>query len=512
MPGPKKSDSLSIAAAALAITAVALHILVNYMSPYGIHRDEFLYLAMGDHLQLWRMDFPPFLGVISNISRAWFGQSLAALRLLPAFAGGFLILFAVDAARRLGGKAFAQILTAVSMLASVLYLRAANLLQPVVFDELWWTIGMWCLIRWRQSGDKRWWIALGIVCGIGLFTKFSIVFFGFGVFVGLVATRDRTLLTTRWPWIAFALTVLIGLPSLVGQIVLGFPVMAQLDSLRSHQLVRISSLNFVSGQAFMLGLGVFVAVIGIVALIASKRFSNFRILGWTFIGSFAILILLQGKAYYLGPVYPVLIGAGAVIIENMVTGHASGVFRKAVIALIVLGGLATLPLGLPILPPPTMERYDHLLGTTSAVKSNEGVVLRLPQDYADMLGWEERVAELARIYKNLSPEERADAIIIAGNYGEAGAVDYYGPRHGLPHALCVSGSYWFFGPGDKPGKIAITIGCDEASLKRNWRSVTKISRLKDEWTVPEEQDLVFYLCGSQIRSVQTIWPSFAGRN
>jgi hypothetical protein len=512
MSSQKKSEKLSFIAALIALFAVAMHIAVNYISPYGIHRDEFLYFAMGEHLQLWRMDFPPLIGVIAIYSRLWLGNSLAAIRFFPALAGGLLILIAVDSARRLGGKSFAQILTAVAILMPGMYLRTASLFQPVIFDELWWTLGLWCLLRWRQSGSNAWWIGLGVVMGIGLFTKFSILFFGFGVLVGLLATSERRLLATRWPWAALALTLAIGLPSLVGQVRLGFPVLAQIDNLRTYQLVHISYLGFLTGQFFILGFSIVVAITGIIALLFSKRFSSYRILGWAFIGSFAALLLTHGKAYYLGPIYPVMIAAGAVMFEQVWTGRTAVVFQRFTIGTILLLGMVNVPIGLPILSPPQMEQYSRTLGLTAVVRTNSGGQLRLPQDYADMLGWEDRVDEIAKIYNSLTPAQRADAVILAGNYGEAGAVDFFGPRHGLPHAICTSGTYWFFGPGQKPGHVTITIGCDEQSLKRNWRRVTPVGHLTNDWTVNEEQNLTFYLCEDEMHSVQSVWHLFEGKN
>jgi len=503
---------LSPAVIALAAASVVLHVLVNLWSPYGFHRDEFLYLAMGDHLRLWSMDFPPFIAVIANISRALLGESLAAIRFFPALAGALLIVIASDIARRLGGGMFAQILAAVAMLLPTIYLRPAGLFQPVVFDQLWWTLGMWCLLLWKQSGDNRWWIGIGAAMGVGLFTKFSILFFGFGVLTGLLATPDRRMLVTRWPWIALALTLAIGLPSIVGQIALGFPVTAQIADLQSSQLVRVSAVDFVTGQFMMLGLSTIVAVAGLIGLLLSRAFIQYRILGWTFVGAFAILLALHGKAYYLGPAYPAMIGAGAVIIESLGAGSGRIVFRGAITGVVVLGGLIGLPMGLPILPPLEMQGYAQALGVTSAVKTNTGDVLRLPQDYADMLGWEERVAAMAKAYHEIPLAARAETIIIAGNYGEAGAIDFLGPRLGLPHALCVSGSYWFFGPGTLPGNNALTIGIDKDDLRKYWNIVTPVAELRNEWTVPEERHLTIYYCEHARTSVQHLWPSFAGIN
>ncbi|MGE5313064.1 MAG: hypothetical protein ACM3Q4_00055, partial [Acidobacteriota bacterium] len=335
---------------------------------------------------------------------------------------------------------------------------------------------------------------------------------GFGVLIGLLATKERKLLATRWPWIALALTLAIGSPSIVGQVRLGFPVFGQMNVLQSVQLVHIDHFAFLTGQLFILGISIVPAVIGAAALLASKRFSSYRILGWTFIGTFLVLLFAHGKAYYLGPIYPALIGAGAAVLDRGQSGRTAVIIRRFALGGILVLGIVFSPLGLPILPPPQMEQYGTSLGLAAAVRTNTGELLRLPQDYADMLGWEDRVSEIAKIYKRLTPAQRSQAVIIADNYGEAGAIDFYGPKYGLPRAICVSGSYWFFGPGERPGRVAITIGIDEKDLRDNWRTVTRMAELRNEWTVPEEQHLEFYQCEFEKQTVQTLWPQFEGRN
>jgi hypothetical protein len=512
MTSQPKIERLSLIVVGIALGAFLIHLAVNLMSPYGFHRDEFLYLAMGEHLQLWQMDFPPLIAVLANISRAVFGDSLASIRFFPAAAGSLLIVLAADIARRLGGKAFSQTVSALAMLMPTIFLRPGNLFQPVVFDQLWWTLGLWCLLRWRESGNTRWWVYLGIVMGIGLFTKFSILFFGCGVLVGLLVTSDRRMLRTRWPWIALALTVLIGLPSLIGQLRLGFPVIGQMQDLQSRQLVHVSWSGFVVGQFMMLQLSSLVALTGIIALLTAKRFAQYRILGWVFVGSFTLLFLTHGKNYYLGPIYPAMIGAGAVVMESVGSGRWKTVFRASLMVLLFTVGLVTVPLGLPILPPPDMEQYTQRLGINEAVKTNTGDLLRLPQDYADMLGWEEQVKALADVYQALSPEQRTHTVIFAGNYGEAGAIDFFGPRYGLPHALCVNGTYWYFGPGSEPGTSVLTIGIGEKRLKGNWTNVTLKSQITNTWAVLEEQRLAVYFCEDELKPIQALWPGFAGRH
>ncbi|HQT92932.1 MAG TPA: glycosyltransferase family 39 protein, partial [Candidatus Kryptobacter bacterium] len=303
---------------ALVIGVLMLHVAVNIWGPYGFHRDEFLYIAMGAHLRLFGMDFPPLIALLANLERAVLGNSIAAIRFFPAVAAAILIWLSADMARRLGGGTFAQVVAAFMMFFSPIFLRPGSLFQPVVFDQLWWTLGCWAIVRWKESDNPQWWIALGIIMGIGLFTKFSIFLFGFGVFVGLVATHDRRLLPTRWPWIALALTLLIGSPALIGQVTLGFPFFGVMHDLQKQQFTHVSWLDFVTGQILMLGVISFiVSVTGIVALFGSGRFKNFRIIAWVYVGAFAVLFIMHGKAYYLGPVYPAMIAAGAVMTEQV---------------------------------------------------------------------------------------------------------------------------------------------------------------------------------------------------
>ncbi len=507
-----KKDGVSPVVFLLVAALFLLHVAVNIWGPYGFHRDEFLYIAMGEHFRLFGMDFPPLIGLIAEIERMVLGNSIAAIRFFPAIAAAILVWVSADIARRLGGGTFAQILSALLMFFSPIFLRPGSLFQPVVFDQLWWALGCWVVVRWKESGDPRWWIALGIIMGIGLFTKFSIFLFGFGVLVGLIATHDRRLLLTRWPWIALAITLLIGSPSIIGQVTLGFPFFGVMGDLQRQQFTHVSWLDFATGQILMLGVISFlVSVTGIVVLFGSGRFKNFRILAWVYAGAFAVLFMMHGKAYYLGPIYPVMIAAGAVMTEVVGKAKWRIAFRSVLLLLLFAGGIVSLPFGVPILPPQKMAGYGAALGMSAANTTNTGRALRLPQDYADMIGWNQRVEAIARVYDSLDSAQKSQAVILASNYGEAGAIDFLGPRLGLPHSICFEGTYWFYGPGKKTGATTIAIGFDSLDLVKNWRVIKPAAHIVNKWTVPEEQNLTIYLCEDEIKTAQEIWPSLADK-
>ena len=488
----------------VALAGLGLHLWVNATSPYGFHRDELLYLAMGRHLRLWRMDFPPGIAMIAEGTRAALGDSLVAVRTLPAVAGALLVVAAALFARELGGGRRAQVLAAIAVAASPLFLRAAGLFQPVVFDQLVWTVALFALARLCWRPDGRWWLALGLALGVGLLVKFSIAFIGLAIVVGILATRLRRSLLGPWPWVALVLALAIGSPSLVGQWALDYPVLGQMRDLREVQLERVTPADFLVGQ-LLWGPGVVLAAIGLLTLLLARRWDRVRALGWTCAAAFAILLLLKGKSYYVGPVYPALFAAGAVTLER-------SVFRWVLGLLVLAYGAVTLPLGVPILPPERMAAYIEEIGATSALRTNTGELERLPQDYADMLGWEEQVRAVAGVYHELPEGERREAVVLAGNYGEAGAIDFFGPRLGLPGAVSPTGSYWFFGPGELPGRVAVVIGPSREDLAPFFDSLEVAGRVRHPWAVAEERDLPIFVARRPHRTLQEIWPTLAGRN
>jgi len=243
------------AIATLSVLTFALHIFVDWLSPYGFQRDEFLYMAMGRHLQLWRMDFPPFIAILSQVQRFLLGDSIVAIRFAPAVAAGLLVLMAALISREMGGGRVSQLFAAIAVATSPVFIRTGVLFQPVVFDELWWTLALYALARLGAESTRddmlstrpRWWIALGIACGIGLLTKFSLLFFGAALVLALIVAPQRRVMLSRWPWIAAAIAIVLGSPSIVGQLRLGFPVVGQMRTLESSQLMHVSFKSFILG-------------------------------------------------------------------------------------------------------------------------------------------------------------------------------------------------------------------------------------------------------------------------
>ena len=496
----------------LAGLILAAHVAVNLASPYGFHRDEFLYLAMGQHLRVWSMDFPPLIAMLARGVRAVFGDSLAAVRLVPALAASALVLMAGMIARELGGGRAAVGLAALGVVTCPLFLRAGSLFQPVVLDQLTWTVALYALARLgraRGTDDElRWWLTLGLAGGVGLLAKFSILFLGAGVLVALVLTPLRSAFRTPKPWLALAVALIVGAPSVVGQMRLGWPVLGQMQDLRTVQLERVTPLDFLAEQ-LLWGPVVLLAIGGVIWLLTATASRPWRAMGWACIAAFLLLLILHGKSYYAGPIYPALIAAGCVALER-VGAPAATPLRVVTAAVLLTAGAVAVPMGFPVLPPPAMIRYGGALGVTNT--TNTGDVLALPQDYADMLGWERLVQATADVYRDLPDADRTRAVLIGGNYGEAGALDLFGPKLGLPPVVSAAGSYWFFGPGKLPGDVAIVVGADSTDLAPFFGEVHLARTVSNPLGVPEERLVRIYVCRKPRQTLQQVWPALAGRN
>ncbi len=475
-----------------AIASLGLHLLPR--PGYGFHRDELLYLAMGDHLSLLRMEFPPLIALLARAARVVPLDLLAAIHLLPALAAAALPVLTARICRVLGGGARAQRCSAVAVLAAPLFLRAGSLFQPVVFEQLWWAIALLALVELLAGRDRRWWLVLGASIGLSALTKFSVVFLVAGLLVALALSPLRRDLRSRWLWLGAGMAAVLALPSLTGQIAWDWPFLAQARALQATQLRHVDAAGFLGGQFFMLGPGAPLWIIGLIALLAAASLRRFRPVGLLALTVLLLLLLLGGKDYYFGPIHPLLIAAAATVLGTWFDRRGRVPLFAGAIALLLVGGAGLLPLGVPILPPPQLARYAAALGVTRATETNQGGRLPLPQDFADMTGWREQVAVVAGVFHSLSAEQQRSAVIMTNNYGRAGAVALFGPEFGLPYPISRHGDFYLWGTGDRSGEVIVLVGGRAEDWRRYWGEVTEAGRSANPWGVEEEQSVPIYLC------------------
>ena len=484
----------------LAIAKFLFHLFTA--NRYGIFRDELYYLACGEHLDWGYVDQPPLIALIAWIARHSFGDSLVGLRLIPALAGAATVWLTGKVTRELGGAGFAQVLAALAVICVPIYLILHHWLTMNAFEPLLWIACFWCIIRAINRNDARYWIWFGVWAGIAMETKYTIAFFVIALVVALLLTRERRSLITKEFWIGAAIAFLIFLPNLIWLARHDFPFLELMHNIRQTQrdVVRgpiafiLDQIQIINPILLPLWAG------GLIWLLIERRF---RSLGMIYIFLLAVFIALRGKNYYLSPVYPLLFAGGAVGFEKITAGRGRW-SRVAYAVLVVFSILVLAPTVSPILSPDGAVDYQAKLGIEPPKAENQSTG-PLPQYFADEFGWREMAEETARVYNSLSPEERARTAIFANNYGEAGAIDFFGPRLGLPKSICNHQSYWLWGPRDYDGSTVIVLGSDGSGDREHFQTVEAAGHVEHRYSRRDEHFTIF-LCRGLAGDLRQFWP------
>ncbi len=447
---------------AWAIGAIGFLIQMLFNGRYGYFRDELYYLACSNHLAFGYVDFAPLIAWLTRGFCMVFGDSLHAIRLLPALAFGAEVALTGFLTRELGGKRWAIFLGCISVLLAPVILGNGTRLAMNPIEPLFWMGCIYVLLLVVNRDQPKLLAWCGILLGFGLLNKHSTVFFVAAVVFGLLLSSDRRLLFTKWFWLAAAIAFCIALPNVIWQYVHHFPTLEDLRNVKAtHKNIELPPLAFLQHQLGMLNpYSLFVWLAGLFYLLFHPSGKRFRFLAYTYILFLFVMMFLKGKDYYVAPIYPMLYAAGAVLWETVIQTYARVRWlRYAIPAIIILFGLLAAPLVLPILPPEKIPVYINALGIKMTHTEN-GMVSVLPQHFADEFGWPEMVATVAGLYNSLPPDERAKTAILAGNYGGAGAIDFFGPRYGLPKAISAHQNYYYWGPRNYTGESVILLEWD----------------------------------------------------
>ena len=457
----------------VSIIPLLLHSLIH--PEFGFQRDEFLYIAMADHLDWGFLEVPPGIAVIAMISKFLFGVSYFSFHVFPALAGCLMVFMTGWMTRAMGGNRFAQILSAVCVMISPSYLRSSLLLQPVVFEQLYVTLLAFAVIKLLKSQNPRWWLAIGLISGIGLMNKYSMLLFGLGLVIGILVTRNRKMFLTRWPWLGAGIAFLNFLPNILWQYGYQWPIFDHLKKLSETQLVHVSPLGFLEGQLWMNPFTSVVWLTGIFFFLFAKRGRMFRATGWIFVTALAVLLIFSGKDYYLLPAYPMLLAGGSVLIAGWAWIEKRKWLQTVVVIIMAAVHTRFIPYGIPIYSVNKMQEYclymaEHR-GLDGPLRWETGKMHKLPQDYADMLGWEGIARTTSKVYHSLPDSEKTDCAVIGSNYGLAGAIDYYSKKYDMPKSISPNGSYFIWGPRSYSGKSAVLVGVDTSVASKFFNTV-----------------------------------------
>src|SRR5579864_5008346 len=475
-----------------------LHLFTS-VRHYGYFRDELYYLDMARHLDWGYVDAAPLVAVYAKVALL-LGGSLAALRILPALAGAGLVAISVLIARELGGGRYAQFLAGFFLLLCPAVLWASSLFTNNAFEPLFWMGCIWVLARILRSGDSRLWLWFGVLAGLGLENKHSTLSFGFAVTVALLLTHHRREFARPWIWIAGAIALTLFLPNIIWQVRHHFPTIEDLANVRREgKNVVLGPLPFVKEQ--IIDMHPILLPVWLSGLVWFLRDRRWRLLGLIFAVFFVLMELAHAKNYYLFPIYPMLLAGGAVAIERWLANRAAWTCT-VVVVIILLATLPAVPLVTWMLPPERLLAYQNAIGfkPSKAEVHHESL---LPQPIADQFGWPEMVSEVAAIYKSLPPDERDKTGIWAGNYGEAGAINEFGPRYGLPRTWSRHQNHWYWGPPPQAFKNLIVVQWSLDDVRDNCASFQAFEHYQRFGM--DEENIPMYLCRGVTFDIQKIW-------
>jgi len=484
---------------------LVLHLATS--SGYGYFRDELYYLACAEHLDIGYVDHPPLSIFFLWGVRGLLGDSLLALRLMPAVLGAATVALVGLMARALGGGGWAAALAMTGALAAPEYLALNHFYSMNAFDIFFWALAAYLLVRIFEDASPRLWVLLGLVLGLGLLNKISVLWLGAGLLVGLVASSQRRWLATPWPWSSALLAAVVSSPYLIWQLRHGWPTVEFIRNATTEKMVEVAPLDFLAGQVnMMLPLSLPLWLGGLAYLIFHPGGTKHRAVGWTYLTVFLILVASgSSRAGYLAAAYTWLYAAGGVAAEKVLGAGRLGWMRPAAIAVLIAGGAVAAPLALPLLPVATYIRYARALGEQPSTEERKELG-ELGQFYADMHGWEAIVGTLVEVHGRLPPEERPAARVFAPDYGVAGAVDLLGRRQGLPPAISGHNNYWLWGPRGWDGRVLVVVGDREERLRERFERVERAATIECGLCMPYENHRPVWVCRGLRRPVPDVWP------
>lgn len=481
----------------LALVSVLLHTLTN--GRYGFHRDELASLDDGRNLAWGYVAYPPLTPLLARTAFTLFGPSLIGLRFAATLALSFVIILTGLMARELGGKRFAQITAAIAAALAPVALFHASVLMYSSFDYLWWVLTAYFVVRLLKSENPRWWLAIGASIGLGLMTKYTMAFLAAGVLIGILFTGARRHLRSPWFWGGIAVCFLVFLPNLIWQTHHNFATLEFLKSIHARDVGLGRADGFLHRQLWsdtaVMSVPLWLA--GLYYLFFVPGGKRYRMLGWMFVVPCAALLLARGRDYYLAPAYPMLIASGAVWLERWMHAGSPGRetwVRETTWQSLLINGVMVIALVLR-LPSPASGWWNF------CDRLNGG-------NFSEEFGWQEMTETIAGIRDSLPAADRAQLGILAGDAGEAGALNLYGPAYGLPRANSGSNSHWLRGYGDPPPQTVIAVGFSrDFYLAQSFESCTLAGHLANRYAI-RNAAVGDYTDVFVCRNLRQPWPEF----
>lgn len=466
---------------------------------YELHRDALLYAALGEHPAWGYASVPPLIGFISNVSRFLLGDNAFALRFFPALAGGLAIFLVIKIIKELKGGQFAVLLGGLAYLFSVAYLRTNSLFQPVAFNQLFWLMSFYFVVRLINCNNPVNWIWLGITWGFAGLNKYSIGFLAVSMLLALLVSDQRKHLYSWFFPLGMLIAAIIVLPNVIWQYNHNWPIITHMTELQQNQLVNVRPGSFIGMQFIMNAHAVIIWLSGLILLFTSRDLGKFRFIAFTWVFTILILILLKGKAYYTLGLYPALFAVGAIAMERWFQGKIK-FLRYALIILMIVITLPFIPYSSPVIKPEQLmklsERTKFL--TEGILTWEDGRVHDIPQDFADMRGWKDLAGITFAAWTSLDLAERNNSVVYAENYGMAGAILFYNKDTGMPEPVSFSDSFILWAPDSVQSDVLIYVNNEIDGIIPYFEEIELFGRVDDPFF--REKGLGVFICRNPVNN------------
>lgn len=479
----------------IALATVTIHLILG--DRYGFHRDELATLEDARYLAWGYPAYPPVTPFFGRLSLELFGTSIRGFRFFANLAQAITVVLTGLMAREMGARRGAQLVAAVA--AVPFCLAGGYQMMYVAFDALAWVLAAFFIVKLLQSDDPRWWVAIGASIGFGMECKYTMGFFVLAMVAGVLLTDARRYLRSRWLWIGVAVSVLAWLPNLLWQIQHDFVSLDFLSHIHVRDVREGRTDGFLQLQMLLTGLRLPLALAGLCFCFVATAGKRYRVIGWMYVITLALFAVAKGRWYYMAPAYPMLYAAGATWGEQWLTTLNRG--RATTIR-----GVVWLALAFELVFAVAFFLPSAPLNSRWWAISNS-----LTGDFREQLGWPELVQEVARIRDALPVEERSNLGIIGANYGEAGAINLYGPRYGLPRAISGVNSFWYRGYGDPPPQTVIVLGLGRSYMDERFSSCRLAGHTPNTYAVDNEETVDnpdIYVCSQPKAGWPEFWKKF----
>lgn len=498
--------SLYFFPAAIASFLFLFHLVFNLLDSYGIFRDEFYYLACSRRLDWGYVDQPPLSVFLLNLQTHLLGDSLFALRILPALALSGTVFLTGLMVQRLRGGVLAMVLACVSVATAPIFLAMGSFYSMNSLDIFLWSTAAFILICICRKATPNRWLLLGLVLGFGLLNKVGFLWLGAGLLVGMLLTHLRRQLFTPWPYLAAGIAFLLFMPFISWNIHHDFAHLEFMQNAMAYKYNGITRMDFIKGMVEQLNpVAILLWLPGLYFFLLSRAGYRYRLMGILFLTVFMILLINgHSKSEYIAPAFPVLLAGGAVFLEKKFSKDRRGWVLFSLLALLLISSAIIAPLARPILPVDSLISYMNCLGVSNT--SNEGKEMKeLPQFYADRHGWRELAAKASSVYSSLPATEQQNTLIFTQNYGEAGALEYYQRQYHLPPVISGHNAYWHWG-GDEHLHTLIGIGGKKEDYQEDFEEVSEVAVHQSRYAMPYEDQLPIFLCRKPKQPLSELWP------